>query len=494
MTVHIAAAAATACLLLLWQCLEALLWHPLSSYPGPPFAAITKWYRAYYNLVQDGGWLEHLERLHRHYGPVVRVAPSELHFSEPDAFRDIYSFSTHFTKDPAFYSAFELPHSSLGQADPAAAKIRRDAMGPLFSRQGIRRVEVIIQDKVDLLVQRLIQEGASGKPVNLFLAFRSFTLDTIMSYCFATSFRTLDHPHFVHPMVHAVSNINELLWLSLYFPHLTRLMHYAPRALIARLSPFLQGFLDMMVHLSTRVDEVMHEPDRQGAEEHRTVFHHLLQGKKETLSKAALVEEAITLVSAGSETTGSAVTAAVFRVLNDERVRGKVAAELREAWPDPSARLPAQELERLPYLTAVIKETHRLTPGVVSPAPRVVHKDSVIAGHHVPAGTVVAMGPTFVHMNAGAYSDPHAFRPERWLEEGAEALESAYLIPFSRGPRMCLGHNLAWFELYLSVAGVLRKCDISVYETDERDFRFRLYWTPVYRGRQLQGYVRPAAS
>ncbi|KAL1698779.1 cytochrome P450 [Schizophyllum commune] len=488
---YVLAAAGAAGILLVGNGLYTLLWHPLASYPGPRLAALTKWYRAYFDLVHDGGWLEHLEELHRQYGPVVRVAASELHFAEPAAYHDIHNFTNRFTKDPELYRAFDLPQASFGQVDPVAAKTRRDTLGPLFSRQGIRKFEFVIQDKVDLLVNRLIQEGSTRQPVNLFLAFRSFSFDTIMSYCFATSYHSLSYPRFAHPMIPIIFKVNVLTWTLRYFPFLMSLVRYGPRCITARLSPVAVGFQGLFDHFDKRVDEVLNEPESLGAAGHDTVFHYLINGKRERLSKEVLIEEAITLFGAGSETTAAAVTTAVFHVLNDKRIRERVMGELREAWPDPAVRLSAQEIEKLPYLTAVIKETLRFAPGVVTPAPRIVHQDSVIAGHPVPAGTTVAIGATFVHLNPEVYDEPKKFKPERWLEEGVHALESAYFIPFSKGPRMCLGHYLAWCEMYLVLANVLRKTDITVFETDESDFEFRQYWMPIFRGRQLKGFVEP---
>ena len=46
-----------------------------------------------------------------------------------------------------------------------------------------------------------------------------------------------------------------------------------------------------------------------------------------------------------------------------------------------------------------------------------------------------------MHLNSQVYTDPETFRPERWLEDNADALESAYFVPFSKGSRMCLGHK-----------------------------------------------------
>lgn len=98
--------------------------------------------------------------------------------------------------------------------------------------------------------------------------------------------------------------------------------------------------------------------------------------------------------------------------------------------------------------------------------------------------TTVAIGVTFVHLNPQVYTDPETFRPERWLEDGADALENGYFVPFSKGSRMCLGHkcaiilcyetmafvphpfvSLAWCEMYLALASIFRKTTIRIHDT-----------------------------
>ncbi|KAG6836501.1 hypothetical protein H0H93_007430 [Arthromyces matolae] len=56
-----------------------LFFHRLSAFPGPRLAAFTLWYKAFYDIVMDGAWSDHLTVLHATYGPVVRVAPNEVH-------------------------------------------------------------------------------------------------------------------------------------------------------------------------------------------------------------------------------------------------------------------------------------------------------------------------------------------------------------------------------------------------------------------------------
>jgi cytochrome P450 len=114
--------------------------------------------------------------------------------------------------------------------------------------------------------------------------------------------------------------------------------------------------------------------------------------------------------------------------------------------------------------TAVIKESLRMSHGVVSPPPRVVPTETVIAGRMVPANVrsqdhtclltlnpfqaIVSMSATFLHNNSSIFKDPMAFRPERWLSEDTRGIES-FLVPFSKGPRSCLGVKYALPSFYL---------------------------------------------
>jgi hypothetical protein len=106
----------------------------------------------------------------------------------------------------------------------------------------------------------------------------------------------------------------------------------------------------------------------------------------------------------------------------------------------------------------------RLGHGVVGSLPRIVGPtDAIITGVKVPKGvsnlhlspivshsilhqTIVSTSVTYPHLNEEIFPDAHTFKPERWLEPSAKALDS-WLIPFSRGPRMCLGMKYVPFAL-----------------------------------------------
>jgi len=179
-----------------------------------------------------------------------------------------------------------------------------------------------------------------------------------------------------------------------------------------------------------------------------------------------LIDEAFALVGAGSDTTANTCNVGTFYALKNEEIRQKLTEELREAWPDKDRPMSYVALEKLPYLTAFIKESLRFSIGVVHPLPRVVGRTTPeIGGLKLPAGTIVEMSALFLHMNPETFPDPYAFNPDRWLTENSKmALD---LAPFSKGPRICIGLNLAWCELYLIFGNIFRRLDLKIHATDD---------------------------
>ncbi|KII83645.1 hypothetical protein PLICRDRAFT_119247 [Plicaturopsis crispa FD-325 SS-3] len=470
---------------------QRLVFHPLRKLPGPLLAAASGWYTAYYNICQGGKLVEHLEALHAVYGPIVRIGPNEVHFSDPRAYYAIYSRSSRLEKDRRLYDAFQANSSLFGTPDWPTAKALKDTLSPLFSRRAILKLETVIQDKADKLISRLTSFETSNVPANLYMAFRSTSLDVIMSYCFSQSFDALEHPNFSHRvLVSMESTTSVMIWIYKHFPFL-RLLASLPSWMLPESQ---KGLSDLRQALSTQVAIVTADPDSLQDLEHESIYHHLLarptKGLQEAPSHLALLDEAQSLAFAGSLTVGNACIVASLHILTNTSIWIKLARELVEVWPDQDVPVEFEALEKLPYLTAVIKEALRMSHGVATPLPRIVGPSALeILGCHIPSGTVVSMGVTFIHNNSDIFSDPFSFDPERWLGPNAKELEP-HLVAFSKGPRSCIGINLAWCELYILLANVFRKLELTLDGATVDDIKFRDYFTPAYVGKPVHAFVK----
>ena len=126
-------------------------------------------------------------------------------------------------------------------------------------------------------------------------------------------------------------------------------------------------------------------------------------------------------------------------------------------------------LSKLPYLTATIQEATRIAHGVAGRLVRIApDTDLVCHGHLLPKGTTFGMSHYIQHTDQTVFPNPQEFHPERFLGAGA-AERLRYLVPFGKGPRMCLGMNLAWSEMYLCLAALVGGVKMELYETGARD-------------------------
>jgi cytochrome P450 len=169
------------------------------------------------------------------------------------------------------------------------------------------------------------------------------------------------------------------------------------------------------------------------------------------LDEAELVGHTTTLFIAGHETSANGLAWTLFllsqhpRVLDD--LEAELTGELRGAAPT------LDQLGRLPLLDRVIKESLRLFPPA-SMLGRVARAPATVASLEVPAGTEIFYSPYVTHRIPELYRDPGRFDPGRW-----EALDpSPYeYLPFSAGPRMCIGTAFATMEMKIILSIVLQR-------------------------------------
>ncbi|KAL9073901.1 MAG: hypothetical protein Q9157_004568 [Trypethelium eluteriae] len=200
----------------------------------------------------------------------------------------------------------------------------------------------------------------------------------------------------------------------------------------------------------------------------RSIFHSILFNPNispDEQKPKRMAQEGFGVVGTGGETTGRIVTTAMFFLLEKKSdALERLKRELAETLSQPGAKIDLKTLERLPWLTAVIKETLRIAPvltsrlPVVSPDKALRYRDWNIppgVGHNfarsvgwklIEISRQVAVSITLrdILLDPAIFEDPMEFKPERWLPENPELDRiSRYYLPFSCGSRMCLGMKFA---------------------------------------------------
>lgn len=210
--------------------------------------------------------------------------------------------------------------------------------------------------------------------------------------------------------------------------------------------------------IQKRRDTIEKRKDQTEPEAH-DLLGALLEGRDpktgEGLSDDSIIDNMITFLIAGHETTSGLLSFAFYYLLANPQTMEKARQEIDQV--SEGSPITVQHLSKLPYLNAVLKETLRLqptAPGFILSAP----KDEVLGGKYpIPANTPIAVLLHMVHLDKAVYGENAAeFKPERMLDENFNKLPPNSWKPFGNGMRGCIGRAFATQEALLIIALLLQ--------------------------------------
>ncbi|XP_063913529.1 cytochrome P450 4d2-like [Zophobas morio] len=208
-------------------------------------------------------------------------------------------------------------------------------------------------------------------------------------------------------------------------------------------------------------NNAMNNTDELGRKRKKAFLDLILEAKidNQSLTDEEIREEVDTFMFAGHDTTATSSTFILYCIANNKEVQEKILEEQREIFGDEkNPKVTYANLQEMKYLENVVKEGLRL----YSPVPfigRVIDKDVEYNGQIMPKGLNVAIFLHGMHMNPEYYPNPEKFDPSRFEVIGNK-LPFAF-VPFSAGPRNCIGQKYAMIEIKSIVSKVVRHYELS---------------------------------
>ncbi|KAJ0106870.1 hypothetical protein J7T55_014946 [Diaporthe amygdali] len=432
-----------------------------------------------------------LYELHKQYGPVIRIAPGEASVADPKHYRTIYSNPKTSHKDPSFYGAasFTGLDNIFQMVNREQHAARRKLVAAPYSLQSMHKLEHIIRNKAQLLTDRLLADATTSRhgTVDAYELFALFSFEVVCAAGFAKDFSTRTDALSV---LKAMETSGPRFIFNSIFPPLKDASWNTK--VPGRIGAVYSAHNYWYECSRQMVREYMDRKDSEDIQDYLLApFRDGVDGwLRRQLSEAEFVEEAMGIMLAGSGTTSSTLTYLFYAISLpqhqhiQERLRQEVIAE-----SDPD---DLSVLRGAPYLNAVIKETLRLYPTIISTLPRILDQPVHIDGLQLPPGVTVGMQNYVHHRNPLIFPDPEAFIPERWLGGTNNEDMDAALTPFSLGRRNCIGQNLAWCELHVVVSKVVRTARLSFSaEMSDNDMEMDDQFTVAPRGGKLMLEVTP---
>jgi cytochrome P450 len=467
--------------------------HPLAEYPGPFLARITSLYSTYHGYRRD----IHIDiqACHEKYGDFVRYGPNKLLVNTARGVQDIYGHKNN-VKKAQYYSPFHkgLVPSALSAYDKDDHAPRRKILNPSFSETALKQYDATITKHADIFIDKVAEnDGSSGSrsmtsnsawtverdmahwcmhsqlgnlkawPPLLTIHIGDYLgFDIMTSLVFGISRNLMTTPDYrfmvrlIEERMHAIGFFGQSPWL---------LTLKLDRLLFPGLVKSTRRFRQTAFSLVQASMQTSHERDSSD------ILKHLIQAKAASgtggLTQQDLFAEAVIMIVAGSDTTSTTLAAFFFYVSRNPAVYEKVTEEVRKTFSTLDSIRPGPELSGCTYLLACINEALRIAPASPAPLWREVKTGGAVIDHHaIQAGTNVAATIYAMHHNAEYFPEPYSFRPERWIasmDNPKEKIDHARVafIPFSTGPRGCVGKPLAMKELTLTLARILWTLDFK---------------------------------
>jgi enediyne biosynthesis protein E7 len=179
------------------------------------------------------------------------------------------------------------------------------------------------------------------------------------------------------------------------------------------------------------------------------------------MNERELIDEVMTLVVAGHETTASALNWTWYLLSRHPQAEARLHAEIDSTPEQPAPSLA--QMEALAYTHQVVEEALRLYPPGWLLSRRSIGSD-VLGGYPIPAGTDVLLSPYVLHRHPGFWTEPDAFKPDRFAPENEAQRSRFAYMPFAAGPRHCIGETFALYEMLMHLYKVARRYRL-IYES-----------------------------
>ncbi|KAJ8732334.1 hypothetical protein PYW08_015064 [Mythimna loreyi] len=340
---------------------------------------------------------------------------------------------------------------------------RRKVLAPTFTPKNLNNF-VKIFSRQSIVMTEQLQSVAGTGPFSVWKYLTSYTMDSV---CETTLGVNVNAQRSVRePFLPAFDECCKLIAARMVSPWLAADAVY-------KLLPYHDRFETCKNTICSFIDKVIKSKRKTMKENDTTVeknpdkdiksFLELLiegSGGERGYSDLELQEETLVIVVAGTDTSAVGISFAVSMLARHPDVQEKVYEELREVFGDSGRPVTVEDLPRLKYLDAVVRETLRLYP----PVPVVVRK--IEKDVTLPSGITLVEGCAVLVSIWGTQRNPRywgedaeLFRPERFLE--APLSHPAAFMAFSYGPRNCLGYQYAMMSMKTALATLIRRYRMS---------------------------------
>ncbi|KAK5639269.1 hypothetical protein RI129_011761 [Pyrocoelia pectoralis] len=351
---------------------------------------------------------------------------------------------------------------------------RRKLLTPAFHFGILQQFSKVMFDEADVLVSKLEKECHKAMTsIELFLG--DFTLRTICETAMGTRLqkndeRSKEYITAIYKMGQVIVDRIKRPWLFIEFLYYFSELRRQENKLIQILHSFTIDVIEkrkLDFNKDVYIQPKGSKSESKEPKKRLALLDLLLNFKNQgaDIGDEGIREEVDTFTFEGHETTSTSIQFALLLLANNPNIQEKVAEEIHSLVGNSNRQFTYSDIQEMRYLEMTIKESLRLFPGVPIIA-RMLTSDLMTASKYfIPKDTVVHVQIYALHRNPIIYPDPEKFDPERFSPENSRGRHPFAYIPFSAGPRNCIGQRFAMLELKIAIASILRNFRVLPVDT-----------------------------
>jgi cytochrome P450 family 4 len=446
----------------------------LKRIPGPPERVIIGHMGIF--MQDTDSMFTRMRNFSKQYYPIYRFSTlyvDIVNFLKPEDIELVLSSTKHLSKSKIYTFLYNWLGTGLLTSTGTKWHNRRKILTPAFHFSILQQFLHIFNDETGKLVEKLEQE--CGKTIDVVPPVTHFTLQSIAETAMGIS--SIDERH-QKEYKKAIYEIGHIFLRRLTKPW------YRINAIynMTKLAEEENATVKILHDFSTKII-AEREKERTTNVSQNMAFYSkkkrlamldlLLSAKNDgaDIDYEGIREEVDTFMFEGHDTTSMAISFMLLVLANLQDIQTKILSEILNV-VGPTKIPTYEDLQNLKYTERCIKETLRLFPSVPFISRYASEEFTTKTGYTIPEGTVLHIHIFDLHRNAEIYPEPLKFDPDRFLpEQVAERHPFAY-IPFSAGPRNCIGQRFALLELKTVLCGILRRFALEKVD-DMHDVEFR---------------------
>ncbi|KAL0840728.1 hypothetical protein ABMA28_015916 [Loxostege sticticalis] len=370
-----------------------------------------------------------------------------------------FVLKTYMEKDDVLKMTQQLIGNGSIFASVPIWKPRRKVLAPTFALRNLNQFVNVFQQESAVMLDQLGTVAGKG-PFSIWKFMTSYTMDSVCQTTLGSHVGVQTQRD--HPFLQNFEKYAQILGARILQPWLHSNFIFKCTNYYTRSVEHVGVITDFVSKIITSKRAALKQNNNeQSANEMRSFLELLIEssGGDKGYTDVELLEESLVMLVAGTDTSavGASFTAVMLSQHTD--VQDKVYKELQEVFGDSDRPITAEDLPRLKYLEAVVKETLRLYPPVPITARKTDVERVTPAGIKLVSDVGVIIHMWAIHRNPRYWgADVEDFRPERFFD--SPPTHPAAYMPFSYGPRNCLGYQYAMMSMKTVMASILRKYQI----------------------------------